>query len=395
MKAGTVEGSGVRHSSDHPARAGKRIVFLSSLHPPLDKRVFEKEAISLAEAGFEVVHVCPAEDWVGHRIVRGVKIITVERRGRSRLSQFLTLFRSARIVASLRPDAIHCNEVDSWIVGAIIAKLVGARCVFDAHEDYDAMVVERTPPALRLPMLGAYRLAKGIAASLTWRIVLAKESIRSEYRRFQHKTITVANYGLLRVADLPPKKSQDGVLDVVHLGVMGRLRGWRELLQALGQCRDLSMRVSIVGTFTDGSEDEFWQEVDRLELRAVVRVMGWLPYEEAYELLLRSDVGLVLFQPGPRNHVRALPHKMFDYMLAENAVIAPGFAPEVATIIEWSAAGILIDPSNPAEIARALRTLADDGDLCRRLGRNGRKAVVERYNWGSEARKLVELYSGL
>ena len=47
----------ISEKSRHPMR----VCFLSSMHPPRDKRVLDKEAISLAQAGFEVIHLAPDE----------------------------------------------------------------------------------------------------------------------------------------------------------------------------------------------------------------------------------------------------------------------------------------------------------------------------------------------
>ena len=44
------------------------------MHPPLDKRVFDKEARSLAEAGFEVSHLAPGE--LGRIVKKGVLLQT-------------------------------------------------------------------------------------------------------------------------------------------------------------------------------------------------------------------------------------------------------------------------------------------------------------------------------
>ncbi|MFN3944304.1 MAG: glycosyltransferase [Allosphingosinicella sp.] len=386
------EDQGVRGREAGPA---PRIVFFSSAHPPFDKRVYDKEALSLARAGFEVIHVCPADAPVASRPGDGVEIRAVPR-ARGRWWRPRTLLRSAKAVAALKPDAIHCNEVDSWFVGAFLAKATGARCVFDAHEDYSAMVVERAPRRARALVRAIYAACVRVAAALTWKIVLAKHSIAEDYRFCADKLLTVSNYGPIHTADrLRPPEASGGPVRLVHLGLIGRLRGWPQLLEAMRLCADLDLKLNVVGEFNDESEQEFWAEVDRLDLRDRIRFEAWLPYDEAYALLLESDIGLVLFQPGPRNHERALPHKMFDYMMAQNALIAPAFAVEVAEIVRWSDAGLLVDPSDAGAVAAAIRTLAADPERRRAYGASGRRAVLERYNWDAEARKLVAMYSEL
>ncbi|WP_340645156.1 glycosyltransferase [Phenylobacterium sp.] len=371
-----------------------RIVFFSAAHPPFDKRVFDKEARSLAEAGFQVSHVCPNEAGKGDLLERrdGVDIHAIRRIG-GRFWRLATLFRTLRVAAALRPHVLHCNEVDSWFLAVLVAPFIGARVVFDAHEDYHGMVGERLPR----PVAGIGRAIFGAlvatAAALTWRIVLAKDSIMGDYQASRDKVVIVKNFGPIPNL-LQAQKAGPPPLRIVHLGLIGRKRGWPQLLDALAQCSDIDFQVTVAGEFNDNSEPEFRSRLKELNLESRVVLVPWMPYSQAFELLVQSHVGLVLFQPGPRNHVRALPHKMFDYMAARCAVIAPAFALEVASIIRDSGAGPLVDPSKPEEIAKALRLLADD-DVREGYASAGRRAVESVYNWPREAAKLISMYSEL
>lgn len=371
-----------------------RIVFFSAAHPAIDKRVFDKEARALAAAGFEVTHVCPADAGaVGETYERdGVRIRTVSRVGGT-LWRLLTLPRSLWAAAELRPDALHCNEVDSWFLAVLTAPFIGARVVFDAHEDYHGMVRERLPGPLKGVGSAIFRGATEIASRMTWRIVLAKDSIADDYRSARSKLIVAKNYGPVPPYD-PLKKPAAPPLRLVHLGLIGRKRGWPQLLTALRQLSDVDLHLTVVGEFNDDSEKDFRAEIEGLDLQGRITLIPWLPYDEAFELLLNAHVGLVLFQPGYRNHVRALPHKMFDYMAAGCAVIAPGFATEVADIMRQSGAGPLVDPSNPTDIARAIEALAD-ASLRQKYAESGREAVETTFNWPQEAQKLITMYDEL
>jgi hypothetical protein len=51
-----------------------------------------------------------------------------------------------------------------------------------------------------------------------------------------------------------------------------------------------------------------------------------------------------------------------------------------------------VDPLDPVQIAEAIRWVADHPEMAREMGRRGRKAVDEQYNWEREAYKLRMLY---
>jgi len=103
---------------------------------------------------------------------------------------------------------------------------------------------------------------------------------------------------------------------------------------------------------------------------------------------------LVLFQPGEENHRLALPHKLFDCMLAGLPVIAPAFGEEVAAVVRDAACGVLVDSTDPGAIAAATASL---GDPSRRaaMGEAGRRAATGRFGWAGEAARLVALYRRL
>jgi len=54
-----------------------------------------------------------------------------------------------------------------------------------------------------------------------------------------------------------------------------------------------------------------------------------------------------------------------------------------------------VDPLDPKAIAQAIEHLLTHPEEARQMGENGRRAVVEKYNWGQEKEKLLNLYEEL
>jgi len=121
-----------------------------------------------------------------------------------------------------------------------------------------------------------------------------------------------------------------------------------------------------------------------------VNVLGFLDRAGVRDVLGRSMAGLVTFHPAP-NHIDSQPNKMFEYMSAGIPVIASDF-PLWREIIAGNDCGLLVDPLNPAAIAEAIDYLISHPEEAERMGRNGRRAVEEQYNWEHEATKLIQFY---
>lgn len=383
------------------------ICFLSTVHTARDKRVFEKEAVSLAEAGHEVVHLCPGDE--PDTVERGVRIVTYPTpHGLLRRALGLvSLYRRARAIGA---ECYHCNEVDSWLVGVALKASRAHRqastgragrplLVFDVHETFPHDLAEfHAPRVLRPLVVGAVRALFRVLAPFTDKLVLAKRSVAVDFPGTEAKQILVQNFVPLRMlargdGAAAPTRASSAAVTAVHVGLISRVRGWPVLVEALASEDAAAVHLAVIGEFNDGSQADFEARVAALGLRDRVRTIGWIAATDAFREVERADIGLVLFQPGFRSHLDSLPHKLFDYMLAGLPVIVPDFGAEVAGIVREAGCGLLVDPSDRGAVARALGTLARDPEERRRMGDNGRRSVLTQYNWEAEAARLVGMYA--
>ena len=126
---------------------------------------------------------------------------------------------------------------------------------------------------------------------------------------------------------------------------------------------------------------ESWQRVE---------FVGKLDRSGVKRLLEESKIGLVTLHPT-MNYVDALPVKMFEYMLAGIPVIASDF-PILKEIIEKENCGICVDPLDSRSIGAAITWLNKNDAEAKVMGENGKKAVIEKYNWANEEQKLYQVY---
>lgn len=86
----------------------------------------------------------------------------------------------------------------------------------------------------------------------------------------------------------------------------------------------------------------------------------------------------------------ALPSKMFEALASELPIIL-GVEGEAKNLIEEAGAGIVVEPENPEELSLAVKTLYNNDQLRKRLGRNGREYVIKNYSRTNIARKLERI----
>jgi len=112
---------------------------------------------------------------------------------------------------------------------------------------------------------------------------------------------------------------------------------------------------------------------------------------DIYPLVLHSsDVGLVTLVPESKTPV--VPGKLFSIMAAGIPVIASlpmiGDAPK---IIHEFQVGLCVEPANPAQLAEAVLKLYNDPASRRKMGENGRKAVLAHFSRDQGVEKYITL----
>jgi glycosyltransferase involved in cell wall biosynthesis len=363
-----------------------KIAHLTSAHLALDQRIFHKEAVTLAASGHDVVVVAAAgaEDTT----VRGVRIRAVTVRGPRWQRMTATAFAVLRAALAERADVYHFHDPELMPAGLLL-KLLGKRVIYDVHEDVPAQVLSKAwiRPRLRAPVARAVGAFEHLAALLFDGIIVANPPHR---RRFpQGKTEAVRNLPVLEEFDESTSVAYASRAPaIVYVGDLTHVRGAHEMIRAIDLVPEqLGARLWLAGRFSDPGLEAAcrslpgWSRVDFL---------GWQSRSEVAALLGRARIGLVLVHPVP--HYQAnYPVKLFEYMAASLPVVASDL-PNCRQVVEETGCGLVVNPLDPAAIAEAVRWLLENPSEAAAMGRRGRRAVEERYNWCSEGQKLVRFY---
>jgi glycosyltransferase involved in cell wall biosynthesis len=371
------------------------ILFLSSTHHADDRRVVALQAASLAAAGLAVLHLCRE----GHEPPPGVPTRIVRRRP-GPLGRLAMLPRLLAGALRARPATIQASEPDSWAVALLAKTLTGCRVVFDVHEDYaDPRRLTHLPTWLRCPAAGAIRGAFRLMSRWTDAAVLATPVLAERFPAGPDRParVLVRNLVPRHEAEAMPRAAPEaaGPLRLVALGAMGRARGWPVALAALARTADRTIRLEVIGPFTDGSAADFAAATARLGLAGRVTATGPLPRPEALARAAEAHAALVLFAPGLANHEAALPHKLFEAMAIGLPVVAAETCRPAAVLVRRTGCGLVVDSADPAAVAAAFETLAADPALRARMGAAGRRAVVADYAWEEDAAQLTALHRRL
>lgn len=363
-----------------------RIVHLTSVHPVFDTRIFRKECTSLAQAGYDVVLLAchEKEEYLNGVFVKGLP------KPRNRLLRMTqTAWQIVREALRLNAHIYHFHDPE-LIPAGIILRLMGKKVLYDIHEDVPKDILDKhyLPRWVRRPLAKLAEILEHKVCQYFDGLVPVTSAIAS---RFDQTAIAVVqNFPLADELVHPeptPYAERENIFSFV--GGISEIRGIREIVQATEHLPEsLQGRLFLAGTFESKALEV---EICSLPGCRSVTALGWQSREQVRNLLARSRFGLVTYLPVA-NHIEAQPTKMFEYMSAGLPVIASDF-PLWREIMESTGAGLLVDPSNPEQIAEGMRWILEHPAEAEEMGRNGQRAVSEKYNWGAEFEKLLCLYS--
>ncbi|MDW8443565.1 MAG: glycosyltransferase [Acetobacteraceae bacterium] len=371
------------------------ILLLSSAHRPDDRRVAALEAASLAEAGFDLLHVCVA----GEASPAGVPTVAL-RRGPGVVQRLMFLVRIGLVAARHRPRLVQANEPDSWAVALALKAFLRCRVLFDAHEDYldpDRLGAVARPlrPLAARALAGLFRAfarhSDGILCVSAERVAVFPLPRRAP-------PVLIVRNTVRRAETLALPRAEAATLarfDSVAVGAMGWQRGWPAMVAALAATPLAPFRCVIVGPVTDGSEPSLRAEIERRGLTDRILLVGRLPRALALERAARGQIALVLFAARARNHETALPHKLFEAMALGLPVAVSSAVRPAAALVRDIGCGVAVDAERDAALADALGSLYFRPLDRLVMGELGRRASLGRLAWEEDAAGLVGFHGRL
>ncbi len=361
-----------------------KIAHLTSAHPRYDTRIFIKQCRSLADHGHDVTLV--VADGKGDERKDGVSIVDVGKLHGRINRMFSTTRRILNKAIILDADIYHLHDPELIPIGLRLKQL-GKKIIFDSHEDVPKQLLSKPylgPTSLQL-LSDTFSVLERFACRRFDGIIAATPSIRDKFLAINPHTVAVNNYPLIDElnSDLPWSEKHN---EVCYIGSIGAIRGIRQIVSAC-ELLQSPVRLNLGGSF---SEPALEAEVKTYPGWDRVNSKGFLDRAGVRNMLHRSMAGLVTLHPII-NYLDALPVKMFEYMAAGIPVIASNF-PLWREIIEGNHCGVCVDPLNPKAIADVIDYLVINQDVAKRMGENGRKAVMEQYNWPTQEKILLNFY---
>ncbi len=373
---------------------------------PWDIRVW-KVATSLGDHGHEVHLVCrnlarrpDEESLAGLHIHRLRALPGAKLNALGTFPAFMNpvwVRRIAEVVKRSGIEALIVRDLPLALAAVAVGRRHGLPVILDMAENYPAMLRDVTRFErfkLQNVLVRNAALAgvvERIATRLVDHIVVVIEEARDRLVRAgvsADRISIVRNTPKVELTRFPAEwdaPANDATkLTLAFVGGREPMRGLDAALEMLAAAvrRVPELRFTIIG---DGRwKGDLEAQARALGLGGHVNFTGRREYQRALFDVQRADIGLIPHRVTDHTN-STVPNKLFEYMLLGKPVLATDMIP-VRRVLEEVDCGLVY--RSHKEGMEALERLRDE-TLRRRLGENGRRAVLERYHWDHDGVTLV------
>lgn len=382
--------NGRKNDTDTTSRNGKRVVHMTTVHHPYDPRIYHKECMSLANAGFDVMLIAQrAESEVDEK--KPIKHLPLKNYT-SRLKRMLSGTREAyKKAKSLNADVYHFHDPELLPVAWLLKKKNNI-VIYDIHEDYVTSILQKDylSRPIKKMIAAAYKYMEKFFTR-HFQLCLAEKYYKEMYPDGE----LILNYPTVNEKFMKHDRGSSPQEDkLLYTGNVSHVRG--ALFHAKIPLIDKQTEVHFVGKCPSDLAKEMEEvagaERDRLQIEGIDRFIEKEVIEERY-LERNWLAGIALFPPTEHYMKKELT-KFFEYMNAGLPVICSDF-PVWKKFIETYECGIAVDPNNDEEIKRAIQFLRSNPEQAKQMGENGKRAVQKHLNWSTQEEKLVNWYDAL
>ncbi|MBB6450003.1 glycosyltransferase involved in cell wall biosynthesis [Geomicrobium halophilum] len=399
----------------------KKVCMLVHTHSFLDSRIFQKEAKSLQQNGYDVTMIVPRmkgklfsvnkkpfnHQFLQRRFVHeGVKIVTYHyEQFKPTVSYMQSKVRSSEMIFNnpvtklgLAEDAdvYHAHEITSLFFGIGIKRALAnqgkkTKLIFDSHDLIpdpfdqnpkfvemgkllDDMLEEIDQMITVSPSIKAWYITK--KPTLPIEIIYNSPPLNRSYKRKPPKAnaLTVGYEGHV---SKQKKGSSDKIFDIT-----------KESKRTIE-----NFKFKIIGGVLHGHTLPIPNS-----LRQNITLSGWVDFHDISKQMVDVDIGWIDFDDlnHSLNRSYALPNKFFSYLNNGIPVIV-NKCHDMEQFIRTHHCGIVLNKTKATgkDYAQAILYLHENRDVLQKMRANARRVMEELYNWEKMEDRLLRVYDSL
>jgi glycosyltransferase involved in cell wall biosynthesis len=331
----------------------------------------------------------------GHTIKRVINIIAF----------VLILFKYLKIlVKEFKPDVVIASSTYCFDIfpAQRIAKMAGAKLVFEVHDLWPLSVVELGGYSKWHPFIMAMQIAENYAYKNSDKVIsllpnaieyMKEHGLKQEKFVYVPNGINIEEWTLDReipndISNLIQKLKKQNKILIGYAGTLGLANALISLVDAMKILEKENINLLLIGKGIE--KENLIQRTKELELKNV-HFINSVPKTVIPALLDKLDILYIGLQKQPLFRFGISPNKLIDYMLAGKPIIQSIKAGN--DMVSEAGCGISIEPENPIAIANAVRHLISlPIETLQEMGQKGKKYCIANHNYKVLAAKSLKAF---
>ncbi|MBN2383616.1 glycosyltransferase [bacterium] len=362
-----------------------KVCHMTSLHARYDTRIYHKMCRSLASNGYDVTLL--VADRLQDELKDGIRIISTGFIPKNRVDRIINS-KKIFIKKALELDCAiyHIHDPELIQIGLKLQKY-GKRVIFDSHENVPGQISEKKwiPFPLRKIMAFCYKHYERYALTKLSGAIGARTTDYSRFSKYCKNVRIISNFPIsLDINKTKHKK----MTTFSYAGGITQQWNHEIILTALD-------KVDAFYDLMGNGPDSYLAKLKKMPGWKKVVFRGKVPSGEVRQAITESIAGIALLQYGKNTDMyqgNLSNTKLFEYMNAGIPVICTDFKIWQDIINEYQC-GICINPRDIDALIDAMTWILQHPEKALEMGKQGRKAIEQVYNWTTQENILLEFYS--
>lgn len=361
----------------------KNICVISTVHPDHDTRII-KQCRSLREH-FSVDLIIQSKK-ISYQDIKILPLPLI----RNRLQRLYLIFLATRLAFKKKYNFYIFHDPELILLGVLL-KLFNKKVIYDVHEDYESQILDKhwIPSYLRKLTSIIFSFIERISSKIFDSIVCATPFIHKKFYKVNKKSFCVRNFPPSEELFIDDGKvlldeNIDSIFRILYVGVISEERS---IIKILDSIKNIDCELTLAGNFSPPNLQKICEQHESWKK---VRYLGFIDRKVFAKVLNESDVGILLFQPL-KNHIDALPNKMFEYMAGGLFQISSNFK-EWKVLVEGNNIGITIDPEDSKMLSKTLLELQKNKSHLQNMRSNIRSIYMKSFTWDKEKFEFLKAF---